>query len=202
MKLIGTYFSPFSRRVAAALISRSIPYEHEPLNGYADPARASALNPVGKVPILVLDDGEHLIDSNAILDYINEMVGPAQALIPNAGPERRTILRLAAIAATIYERSTTRYFEENRPDNTSSPKIIDHSRQLTISGLKALDAASGMDKPINAQKGLNLATISAIVAFEYVQITNPDLDRTAIAPSLSAVAAALADKPPFAQTRP
>jgi glutathione S-transferase len=70
LKLIGTYFSPFTRWVAVALISRAIPYEHEDLNSYADLARARAMNPVGKLPVLVLDEGEHLIDSSAILDYI------------------------------------------------------------------------------------------------------------------------------------
>src|SRR5215469_6427289 len=85
MKLFGTYLSPFTRRVAAALISRGIPYEHDDLNGYLDPARARALNPVGKVPVLVLDDGEHLIDSGAILDHIDELVGPDRALTPRNG---------------------------------------------------------------------------------------------------------------------
>jgi glutathione S-transferase len=48
MKLVGTYVSPYARRVAAALVSRAVPYEHEDLNGYANPARARELNPVGK----------------------------------------------------------------------------------------------------------------------------------------------------------
>jgi hypothetical protein len=89
MKLFGTYLSPFTRRVAVALTSRAIAYEHDDLNGYADPARARALNPVGKVPVLVLDDGEHLIDSAAILDYIDQRVGHDQGLVPRAGRERR-----------------------------------------------------------------------------------------------------------------
>src|SRR5262249_19170468 len=86
MKLFGTYLSPFTRRVAVALTSHAIPYEHNDLNGYADPVRARALNPVGKVPVLVLDDGEHLIDSMAILDYIDERVGHDQPLVPRSGP--------------------------------------------------------------------------------------------------------------------
>src|ERR1044071_2756385 len=80
MRLVGTYVSPFARRVAAALVSRSIAYEHEDLNGYANPVRARELNPVGKVPILILDDGERLIDSAAIFDHLNEVVGPRHAL--------------------------------------------------------------------------------------------------------------------------
>jgi len=58
MKLIGTYFSPFSRRVAAALTYLNLSFEHEDLNGYQDPIRAREFNPVGKVPILLLENGE------------------------------------------------------------------------------------------------------------------------------------------------
>ena len=96
MKLIGTYVSPYARRVAAALVSRAVPYEHEDLNGYANPARARELNPVGKVPVLVLDDGERLIDSAAILDHINELVGPERALVPRFGSAvKEPYIRLA-----------------------------------------------------------------------------------------------------------
>src|SRR5262249_32064631 len=132
MKLFGTYFSPFTRRVAVALTSRGIPYEHDDLNGYVDPARARALNPVGKVPVLVLDDGEHLIDSTAILDYLAERVGHGQALVPHSGRERRAALRLAAIATTIYEQSTARYFEERRPGGCAQPELLERYRLQTV----------------------------------------------------------------------
>lgn len=201
MKLIGTYFSPFARRVGVALMSRAIPFEHEAVNVYADPARVDLFNPVGKVPILVLDDGEHLIDSAAILDYIDELVGPDQALAPKSGPERRKALRLSAIAATIYEKCTARSSEERRPNGSGLPELIQRFRVQTIGGLKALDAASGPEGAISATS-LNLATISAVVAFDYARSTQPDLDLTAIAPALSATATALAVHPAFAGTHP
>jgi glutathione S-transferase len=201
MKLFGTYLSPFARRVAAALVSRGIPYEHDDLNAIADPARTRTLNPVGKVPVLVLDNGEHLIDSAAILDYVNELAGPDRALLPPAGPNRRALLRLAAIATTICEASTARYFEERRSSGTAVGEQIDRYRQQTMDGLKALDAASGSDGPIRPSP-LNIATISAVVAFDYVRLTHGDLDPAHVAPALAAVAAAVAEEPAFAETRP
>ncbi|HZS59968.1 MAG TPA: glutathione S-transferase N-terminal domain-containing protein [Gemmatimonadaceae bacterium] len=201
MKLFGTYLSPFARRVAVALASRAIPYEHDDLNGYADPGRARALNPVGKVPVLVLDDDEHLIDSSAILDYLGERVADDEPLVPRSGRERRAALRLAAIATTIYEQSTARYFEERRPGGCVQPDLIERYRRQTVGGLKALDAACGPDGPIGGTP-LGIATISAVVAFDYARMMHPDLDLAEIAPVLTAVAESLADDPAFARTRP
>jgi glutathione S-transferase len=201
MKLIGVYLSPFTRRVAAALVSRSIPYEHVELNGYVDPDRARQLNPVGKVPVLVLDDGEHLIDSGAILDYLNEYAGPAHALIPSDGAPRRLALRLAAIATTIYEQSTARHFEAQRPAECVDPALLERYRLQTIGGLQELDRFSIPNGPIGALP-LDIATISAVVAFDYAGLTHPDLDSAAIAPALAKAAAALRENAAFANTRP
>jgi glutathione S-transferase len=199
MKLIGTYFSPFSRCVAAALIALGIPYEHDALNGYAEPTRVRQLNPVGKVPVLLLDNGESLIDSAAILDYINELVG-AQRLIPQLGAERRVILWLAAISTTICEQSTARFFEEQRQSGCVQLNLIERYRLQTIGGLQALDAA--VLNGIVGKKPLNLATISAVIAFEYAQTMHPDLELFAIAPDLAQMVLALSDEPAFQQTRP
>jgi glutathione S-transferase len=103
MKLIGTYLSPYARRVAAALISRGLPFEHEAVNGYQEFEIASRYNPVAKVPSLVLDDGEVLIDSTAILDYLNELT-PSAPLIPAGSSARRTTLKLAAIGYGVCDR--------------------------------------------------------------------------------------------------
>lgn len=201
MKLIGVYLSPFTRRVAAALISRSISYDHEPLNGYADPARTRQLNPVGKVPVLVLDDGEFLIDSGAMFDYVNELVGSAHALIPSHGVERRLALRLAAVSTTIYEQSTARHFEGLRPDGCIDSALLERYRLQTVGGLQMLDRFSAPNGPIGVTP-MGIATISAVVAFEYARLTHSDLDCAAVAPALAKVTEALKDDQAFAKTRP
>jgi len=201
MKLIGTYVSPYARRVAAALVSRAIPYEHEDLNGYTNPVRARELNPVGKVPVLVLDDGERLIDSSAILDHINELVGPTRALIPASGAARRAALRLSAISTTVCEQITARHFEQQRHSGPVQPELLERYNQQIIGGLRALDVASQSNGPIGT-KSIDIATISAVTAFEYTQRCYPELDRASVAPTLASVAAALADEPAFARTRP
>jgi glutathione S-transferase len=201
MKLIGTYVSPYARRVAAALISRSIDYDHEALNGYVNPVRALELNPVGKVPVLELDDGERLVDSGAILDYINELAGSQRALVPPSGAARRAVLRVAAISMTICEQVTAHYLERQRTRGCVQDGLLERYRLQFTGGLKALGASCSSGGPIRADS-LDIGTISAIVAFEYAPRWYPELDPGSIAPALATVAAALADEPAFSRTRP
>jgi glutathione S-transferase len=201
MLLIGTYLSPFARRVAAALVSRGVRFDHEDLNGYADPHRARALNPVGKVPVLHLDNGECLIDSSAILDHLNEYLPPSLALLPPSGRERREVLRLAAIATTIYERSTVCFIEGLEPAAARRQNVIDAHRLSIIGGLRALDRASEPGGQLGRQP-LSLAGLSAIIAREYLAIAMPDLSVIAAAPALAALADSLANEDAFAKTRP
>ena len=98
MKLLGHYLSPFTRRVGVSLHALGIPFEFEFVSTVQEPERVRAHNPLVRIPALVLDDGEALIESYAILDEIDQMVGPARALVPPAGRERRRVMQLTAIA--------------------------------------------------------------------------------------------------------
>ena len=89
MFLIGQYDSPFVRRTAIALRLYGLPFEHRPWSTFGDAEKIAPYNPLRRVPTLVLDDGEALIESFAILDYLDELVGPDKAMLPAKGPERR-----------------------------------------------------------------------------------------------------------------
>ena len=97
MKLIGQYDSPFVRRVAVALLIYEIVYDHVPWSTFGDGDLVARHNPLKRVPALVLDDGEVLIESGAILDYLDERVGPDRALLPLSGAARRAALRRIAL---------------------------------------------------------------------------------------------------------
>ena len=88
MKLIGNYLSPYTRRVAISLNAVGLPFELEHLFVFKEPDRVRAHNPVVRIPTLVMDDGEVLVESYAILDAIDQMVGPDRALAPAVGEER------------------------------------------------------------------------------------------------------------------
>jgi glutathione S-transferase len=111
MILIGQYDSPFVRRVAIAMRRYGLGYEHRPWSVFADAEKIAEYNPLRRVPTLILDDGEVLIESWAILDAIDELVGPERALLPGAGTVRRDGLCVAALAMGFADKSVSLYLE-------------------------------------------------------------------------------------------
>ncbi len=113
MILIGMYDSPFVRRVAIALRIYGMSYEHRPWSVFRDADKIAPINPLIRVPTLVLDDGEMLTESAAILDALDDMVGPERALMPADGPERRRQLQLCAIICGMADKIVSLIYERN-----------------------------------------------------------------------------------------
>jgi glutathione S-transferase len=111
MILIGQYDSPFVRRVAIALRLYGLPFEHRPWSTFGDGDKIAPHNPLRRVPTLVLDGGEALIESTAILDYLDELVGPERAMIARSGPERRHALKLCALATGLGDKAVSLVYE-------------------------------------------------------------------------------------------
>ena len=111
MILIGQYDSPFVRRVAIALRLYALPFEHQPWSTFGDGDKIAPYNPLRRVPTLVLDGGESLIESTAILDYLDELVGPERALIAARGAERRHGLKICALAAGLADKGVSLLYE-------------------------------------------------------------------------------------------
>jgi glutathione S-transferase len=84
MLLIGVNRSPYTPRVAITLKAYGIEFEQQALTGFDNRAEARAWNPLSRIPALVLDGGEALIDSSAIIDYLDEIYGRDLALTPAA----------------------------------------------------------------------------------------------------------------------
>ena len=104
MFLIGQYNSPFVRRTAIALRLYGLPFEHRPWSTFGDADKIAPYNPLRRVPTLVLDNGEALIESAAILDYLDELVGPDKAMIAARGEVRRRQLLIIALATGLATR--------------------------------------------------------------------------------------------------
>lgn len=112
MILIGQYDSPFVRRVGVALALYGLPFEHRPWSVFRQAEQIKAYNPLIRVPTLVLEDGEALLESHAILDYLDSLVGPEMALYPREEPARRQALRVASLACGMGEKAVTLFYEK------------------------------------------------------------------------------------------
>ena len=119
MILIGQYDSPFVRRVAIALRLYGFDYEHRPWSAFGDAEKIELYNPLRRVPVLVLDDGEALIESSAILDHLDDLVGPARALIAGHGRKRRVALKTCALATGLADKAVSLLYERVLHDQTS-----------------------------------------------------------------------------------
>lgn len=109
MILIGQYDSPFVRRVGIALHHYGSKFEHRPWSVWGNAAQIAQYNPLRRVPTLLLDDGTALVDTFAILDYVDELVSAQQTrlLMPRSGSARRDILRVAALASGVADKAVT-----------------------------------------------------------------------------------------------
>jgi len=140
MLLIGQYDSPFVRRVGIALRLYGMAFDHAPWSTFGDAERIAAYNPLIRVPTLVFDDGVALMDSAAILDVLDEMVGADRAMIARQGPDRREALRLMALAAGAADKGVSLLYE--RALRTEALDLwVERCRTQVTGALQALEAA-------------------------------------------------------------
>jgi glutathione S-transferase len=119
MILIGQYDSPFVRRVGIALTLYELPFEHRPWSVFGDGERIAPLNPLVRVPTLELDDGLVLVESHAMLDYLDGLVPTGRALFPREEPARHRALRIAALAMGLAEKAVSLFYELRLHDQVS-----------------------------------------------------------------------------------
>ncbi|MEM7704433.1 MAG: glutathione S-transferase family protein [Pseudomonadota bacterium] len=115
MKLIGGSQSPFVRRIAMVLEALGLGYDQEVVRTDQDGELIRRYNPVGRVPVLVLDDERVIIDSHAILDYL-ERSGPATPLFPQEQERRMKMLFADSVAIAGMEKLVLWFYEKHRRD--------------------------------------------------------------------------------------
>lgn len=164
MKLVGPYISGFTRRTAITMKLLEIPFEHLNFNAYTDKDEVRRYSPMGKVPALVLDDGEVLIDSAGIIDVLHEMVEQGEALIPPSGPARLRALQLIGIGSNIYPKLSSLYDETLRPKEHQLQSVFEALAEQAIIGLTLLEARTGDGWYVNDT--LSQADIMAVVCYQ------------------------------------
>jgi len=110
--LIGQYDSPFVRRVGIALTLYGLPFEHRPWSVFGDADKIRPYNPLTRVPTLVLDDGDVLIESHSILDHLDSFEPAGKRMFPVTEPERRQALKVAALGTGMAEKAVSLFYEK------------------------------------------------------------------------------------------
>lgn len=175
MILIGQYDSPFVRRVAIALDLYEMPYEHRAWSTFGDGDLLAPFNPLRRVPTLVLDDGESLIDSFAILDWLDELVGSERALIAPHGPERRAALKICALATGLADKAVSLLYERVLHKDMSQI-WIDRCRTQIANVLDALEAArAARPTPWWFDEKIGHADIAVACAMRFTREAHPGL---------------------------
>jgi glutathione S-transferase len=201
MVLIGRYRSPFTRRVAISMRLLGIAYEHRPHTAWRKLQEVRAVNPVGRVPALILDCGEALFDSGAILDYLDQIAGPERALVPPREPQRHRVLRVTACALGALEKVVAALYEQTMhpPEKVHQPWIA-HNEGQARCGLEWL--ASLPLSPWLVGDRLTQADITTVVMYDFTRIVNPRLVPDGRYLSIDQLAAGCDNLPAFAETRP
>ena len=198
MILVGQYDSPFVRRVAISLRVLGFEYRHDTRSVFGDFDSMRQTNPLGRIPSLVLDDGAVLIDSAAILDWLDETVGPDRALIPRTGLARRTALQQIALAAGAVDKAGAAAYERIiRPKQYRWPDWIQRLRIQAEGAIAAL-----AKEPWPAGAPLDQAQITTACMLRYIQMTAPELAPSDRYPTLAALSARCEQRPEFQATYP
>ena len=201
MLLIGVNRSPFTRRVAITLKIYDMPFDQRSLSGFGNREDVRVNNPLGRIPALVLDDGETLVDSGSIIDHLDEAVGRDRALTPASGPDRRAVLKVTALMMGACEKGLQAAYERNHrpPEKVHQPWIDDCIAQM-MNALSAVDTMIEQGSPHILLQRLTQADVTAFVAERLARKLG--VDTAARTPRLRELTMQLGEQHPFRSTEP
>lgn len=185
MILIGQYDSPFVRRAAIPMALYGLHYDHRPWSVFSDADKIRPLNPLTRVPVLVLEDGEVLIESLAILDHIDQLVPPETALIARRGAARRACQRVMALASGISDKAVSLFYIRVLHD-APSPVLIQRSMAQIADTMTMLEAEAPQSGYWFGDR-LSHADIAVTASLTHAVAAHPDLVRLADHPRLAAL---------------
>lgn len=202
MRLIGMLDSPYVRRVAISLAVLGLPFEHESVSVFSTFEQFHAINPVVKAPTLVCDDGEVLMDSSLILQYVETMAAPGPALWAADPLERQHQLRSVGLALAACEKSVQIVYERK-----IRPAQYQYEAWIERVTAQVLAAYAGLEQEVQRRPDAfssiaSQAAISAAVAWQFTQAMIAPLVPAASHPGLSALSERLEQSAEFRQYQP
>ena len=200
MKLIASLTSPYVRKIRIVLAEKKIDYDLIVDSPWVEGSQVPKFNPLGKVPVLVLDDDSTVYDSRVIAEYL-DTVAPNNRLIPASGRERISVKRWEALADGILDAAVAAFLESLRPDGERSPSSIERQRGKIKRGLQAMSDELG-EQPWCHGNTLSLADIAVGCALGYLSFRIPDIRWSEQYRNLAQLYDKLMQRPSFAETVP
>jgi glutathione S-transferase len=200
MKLVTSLTSPYGRKVRVVLAEKRIPFELQVENPWLPDTPVLALNPLGQVPVLVLEGGVSVFDSRVIVEYLDH-ISPVGHLIPTEAKSRMAVRGVEALADGVTNALVALYLEKKRPPEQQSADWIALQERTVYRGLEALSEAL-CDNPWYLGLSMTLADIACGCMLGYLDLRFPEVDWRSLHPNLERLADKLGARASFSETLP
>lgn len=200
MKLIGTVTSPFARKARVVLAEKKIDYDFELDSPWTPDSNVSNVNPLGKIPVLVLDDETVLFDSRVIVEYLDN-VTPNNKLMPAPNRERTEVKRWEALGDGICDAAALIFLERKRPAKQQGADWIVRQEDKIARSLEFMSGQLGENTWCMGTH-FSLADITTGCALGYLVFRFPDIDWREKHANLARLYDKVMLRPSFAETVP
>jgi glutathione S-transferase len=201
MKLIGSLPSPFVRKVRIVMAEKKIECELVLEDVWAADSKIHDYNPLGKVPCLILDDGEAVFDSRVICEFVDTLT-PVGKLLPQERRERTEVKCWEALADGVLDAAVlTRLEATQREEAHRSDAWIARQQRKIEDALRAMSRGLGANQWCSANR-FTLADIACGCALGYLDFRLPQLDWRDAHPTLDKYYARLSQRQSFIDTSP
>jgi glutathione S-transferase len=201
MKIIGSLTSPYARKVRIVLAEKKIEADFVPENVWAPETTIGQMNPLGKIPCLVMDDGSAVFDSRVIVEYVDTL-SPVGKLIPADGRERAAVKTWEALADGLLDAGILARLEATwRPAEQQSPAWVERQMSKINAALKGMSIGLGESTHCHNNQ-FSLADIAVGCALGYLDFRFPSVDWRAPYPNLDQLHQRLMQRQSFKDTVP
>jgi glutathione S-transferase len=201
MKLLYSLTSPYARKVRIVAAEKRIAIDLEQVVLADADCPVPHHNPLGKIPVLIMDDGESLYDSSVIVDYLDQRT-PVSHLIPQDTKSKFQVKRWESLADGVCDAGVAVMVEQRRPENLQDPSWINKQWTKVERGLEALNKDLGQNK-FCVDETFSLADIALVCVLGYLDLRfGEKVDFDNRYPNLARLNKSLASRPSIAETVP
>ncbi|MGX9221577.1 glutathione S-transferase C-terminal domain-containing protein [Massilia sp. UBA6681] len=201
MKLIGSFTSPYVRKVRVVMADKKLDVSFVQENVWVPETTIQQVNPLGKIPCLVMEDGSTLYDSRVIAEYL-DTISPVCKLLPPNGRERTEVKVWEALADGVLDAAILVFLERReRPPEQQSAKWIERQMGKVHAGLREMSTRLG-ESSYCMGIHYTLADVAVGCALGWLAFRFPDIDWRGDYPNLARLADKLAERPSFRDTVP